>query len=46
LGEDQNCRPDPAGRKGHKSGTMGDQPAVLMTVRLHVPPVPHPCHLK
>jgi hypothetical protein len=46
LGEDQNCREDAKGRKGHRSGTIGDQPAVLMTVRLHVPPVTAPCHLK
>ena len=46
LGEDQNCRADASGRKGHKSGTIGDQPAVLMTIRRHVPPVRRPCHLK
>jgi hypothetical protein len=46
LGEDQNCREDSQGRKGHRSGTIGDQPAVLMTVQLHVPPVTAPCHLK
>jgi hypothetical protein len=46
LGEDQNCREDTQGRKGHRSGTIGDQPAVLMTVQLHVPPVAAPCHLK
>ena len=46
LGEDQNCRADPNGRKGHKSGTIGDQPAVLMTIRRHVPSVRRPCHLK
>ncbi len=33
------------GRKGHRSGTIGDQPAVLMTVQLHVPPVRRPCHI-
>ena len=44
LGEDQNCMKDAQGRKGHRSGTIGDQPAVLMTVRLHVPPVRQPCH--
>jgi hypothetical protein len=32
------------GRKGHRSGTIGDEPAVLMTVRLHVLPVRKPCH--
>jgi hypothetical protein len=45
LGEDQGCTADAQGRKGHKSGTIGDQPAVLMTVQLHVPPVKRPCHL-
>ncbi len=45
LGEDQGCTADAQGRKGHKSGTVGDQPAVLMTVQLHVPPVKRPCHL-
>ncbi len=45
LGEDQNCTQDAQGRKGHRSGTIGDQPAVLMTVQLHVAPVPRPCHL-
>jgi hypothetical protein len=45
LGEDQNCTQDAQGRKGHRSGTIGDQPAVLMTVQLHVAPVRRPCHL-
>ena len=44
LGEDQNCLEDGEGRKGHRSGTADDQPAVLMTVQLHVPPVHQPCH--
>ena len=46
LGEDQNCIADAAGRQGHRSGTIGDQPAVLMTVRLHVPPARLPCHFR
>lgn len=46
FGEDQDCVQDAAGRKGHRSGTIGSEPAVLMTVRLHVPPVRRPCHLK
>ena len=33
------------GRKGHRSGTIGDAPAVLMTVQLHVPPCPQPLPL-
>jgi hypothetical protein len=44
LGEDQGCI-EQGGRKGHRSGTIGDEPAVLMTVQLHVPPVRRPCHL-
>jgi hypothetical protein len=46
LGEDQNCRTDRDGRKGHRSGTLGEEPAMLMTVRLHVPPVRQGCHFK
>lgn len=45
LGEDQGCKADANGRKGHRSGVIGDQPAVLMTVQLHVPPVRRPCHM-
>ena len=33
FGEDQGRRRT-AGRKGHRSGTIGDEPAVLMTVQL------------
>ncbi len=46
LGEDQGCKQGADGRKGHRSGVIGDQPAVLMTVQLHVPPVRRPCHMK
>jgi hypothetical protein len=45
LGEDQGCT-EIAGKKGHRSGTIGDVPAVLMTVQLHVNPLRLPCHLK
>lgn len=45
FGEDQNCTADAEGRKGHRSGTIGSEPAVLMTVQLHVPPVRRPCHI-
>jgi hypothetical protein len=45
LGEDQDCV-EVGGRRGHRSGTIGDVPAVLMTVQLHVPPVRAPCHLR
>jgi len=46
LGEDQNCTADAQGRKGHRSGVIGDVPAVLMTIQLHVPPVRAPGHFK
>jgi hypothetical protein len=46
LGEDQGCVADAAGRKGHRSGTIGDVPAVLMTVQLHIAPVRGPCHFR
>jgi hypothetical protein len=45
LGEDQHCTPV-GDRKGHRSGTIGDEPAVLMTIQLHVPPIGRPCHFK
>jgi hypothetical protein len=43
FGEDQGCF-EAAGKKGHRSGTIGDAPAVLMSVRLHVDPNRKPCH--
>jgi len=46
LGEDQNCKADAQGRKGHRSGTIGHAPAVLMTVQLHVKPIGAPGHFK
>jgi hypothetical protein len=46
FGEDQNCTKSEDGRKGHRSGTIGDQPAVLMTVQLHVDPQRRPCHMR
>lgn len=46
LGEDQGCVADARGRKGHRSGTLGDKPAVLMTIQLHAPPVRRPCHCR
>jgi hypothetical protein len=43
FGEDQGTRPR-EGRQGHKSGTVGDEPAVLMLVQLDGGPGPHsPC---
>jgi hypothetical protein len=45
FGEDQGCNPTD-GRKGHRSGTIGNMPAVLMTIQLHVSPLRKPCHFK
>ena len=45
FGEDQHCRADAQGRKGHKSGVVGHEPAVLMIVQLEVEPtVDRPGH--
>ncbi|MEO9148788.1 MAG: cupin domain-containing protein [Burkholderiaceae bacterium] len=46
FGEDQGCTKSADGRKGHRSGTIGDQPAVLMTVQLHIDPQREPCHIR
>jgi hypothetical protein len=46
FGEDQGCKQDAQGRKGHRSGTIGGEPAVLMTVQIHVDPVHAPCHIR
>jgi hypothetical protein len=35
FGGDQNAHADARGRKGHRSGTVGDVPAVLMIVQLN-----------
>ena len=45
FGEDQGCTESTDGRKGHRSGTIGDHPAVLMTVQLHVDPRHEPCRI-
>ena len=45
FGEDQNCT-EQDGKRGHRSGTVGGQPAVLMTVQLHVEPQRAPCHIR
>lgn len=34
FGADQNTKADEQGRKGHKSGTVGNQPAQLMVIQL------------
>jgi predicted outer membrane protein len=38
FGGDQNTKLDAHGRKGHRSGTVGDQPAVTMLVQLETDP--------
>ena len=43
FGEDQGCT-EKHGRKGHRSGTLGDVPCRLMTVQLHVEAQRDPCH--
>jgi hypothetical protein len=44
FGEDQGCT-ETDGKKGHRSGTIGNEPCCLMTVQLHVAPKRQPCHL-
>lgn len=44
LGEDHGCIVDADGRRGHRSGVVGDEPARLMTVQLHRDPHHGPCH--
>ena len=34
FGDDLGTKPDPQGRKGHRSGVVGDEAAVLMLVQL------------
>ncbi len=38
FGGDQNTKPDAQGRKGHRSGTVGDQPSVTLLVQLETNP--------
>src|SRR5271170_4940286 len=38
FGNDQNCVADAQGRKGHRSGTVGNQPATLMVFQLDQDP--------
>ena len=35
FGADQHCVADAQGRSGHRSGTVGDEPAHLMIVQMH-----------
>jgi hypothetical protein len=34
FGQDQGCKADAQGKKGHMSGTVGDEPCVVMIVQL------------
>ena len=45
FGEDQHCT-ETDGKKGHRSGVIGDEACCLMTVQLHVEPQREPCHRK
>ena len=46
FGEDKNTR-KVDGKQGHRSGTLGDAPAVLMIVQLHAPAEPaSPCRFR
>lgn len=44
FGEDQGCAQDAAGRRGHRSGTLGDEPARLLIVQMHRSPIGAACH--
>ncbi len=47
FGEDQGTRADERGRKGHLSGTVGNEPAVLMVVQSLSPPqLGSPCRFR
>ena len=45
FGEDPGCIKSEDDRKVHRSGTIGDEPAVLMTVQLHIDSRKEPCHM-
>jgi len=46
FGGDQNCR-EVGGKLGHRSGTVGDAPAVLMVIQLDDGPAPFsPCEFR
>ena len=47
FGEDQGTSTDSDGRKGHRSGTIGSEPAVLMLVQLDErPTAASPCRFE
>jgi hypothetical protein len=45
FGGDQNCR-ETGGKRGHRSGTVGDVPAVLLVVQFDEAPAPPPCKFR
>jgi hypothetical protein len=47
LGEDQNTKQDAQGRKGHRSGNIGEDTVTLLVIELDVTPtVDQPCRFK
>jgi hypothetical protein len=47
FGGDQNCKADAQGRKGHRSGTVGNEPSVNLIVQLESDPsAGRPCGFK
>jgi hypothetical protein len=47
FGGDQNTKPDAQGRKGHRSGTVGNQPSINLIVQLQSDPsAGRPCGFK
>jgi hypothetical protein len=47
FGGDQNCKPDAQGRRGHRSGTVGNQPSINLIVQLEKDPsAGRPCGFK
>ncbi len=47
FGEDQGTKPNAQGHRGHLSGTVGSEPAVLVTIQLDAAPtIDRACHLQ
>ncbi len=46
FGGDQNCVTQAGGRTGHRSGTVGEEPAHLMIVQMHVAPLAKACRFE
>ena len=47
LGKDQNTVPDAEGRKGHRSGNIGDETVTPMVIETDATPtVDQPCRFK